>query len=102
MDNIDLTTAMAVIPVLTATIVEAIKRTLKKAGLAKYIEPIKPLLPLIIAFCFTFVPGFGVDQALIGQKIIIALSVTGMTNAGYEMIKKGAKKIAAKKEGGAK
>lgn len=73
------------IPVITYGLTEALK---KGFGDKDIFRRILPLLPIIMSFGLTFVPGLGMVSAPILAKLLFAIGAGGAAGSGNEIYKK--------------
>ena len=74
----------AVLPIAYA-LTEAGKNVL---GDQPWFHRILPLVPVLLCFALSFIPGLGLATAPIGTKLLFALGAGGLTGTAYEMRKR--------------
>lgn len=81
----DLTVTSAAVLPIVYFLVEWAK---KAFGDNKIFERILPLMPVLIAFGLSWIPGLGMASAAIGAKILFAFAAGGIAGTGQQVIKK--------------
>jgi len=94
MDELQLSNAAA--PIIAMGIVQRLKAVL---GDYPWFKRVLPLLPMVVCFALSFIPGLGLATAPIGTKIAFALGAGGLSNALYELDKKNLSKKVGNEHG---
>lgn len=73
------------IPVIALFLTNWFKRIF---GGTEWFERALPMVPVLIAFALSFIPGLGLAEQTIGAKLLFAFGAGGVSAIGHEAIKR--------------